>query len=76
MGIIPDNYSRYELLEAKKAAWIAKRPVCSVCGEKIEDDFAFDDGNGLMCPECWDKRVNDEYLVDVDEYMDSHEEGW
>lgn len=32
--------------------WLDSRPVCSVCGEPIQDEYKFDTARGLMCEDC------------------------
>ena len=32
--------------------WLASRPKCDWCGEHIQDDFAFEIGDDLVCDEC------------------------
>ena len=72
---IPDNYDKFREHDARQNRWLRSRPICIRCREPIQDDYGYDDGDGLMCAECWDERVREEYRVDVDNYVDSLE-GW
>lgn len=61
---MPDNYSQWERHEAKKEAWLAKRPVCSYCGEPIQDDDLWDINGELYHTECAEmefKKCTEDY---------------
>lgn len=48
-----DRY--YGMLEAQHKGWLETRPICKVCGNPIEDDFAYhisDDPDDWVCDEC------------------------
>lgn len=68
--MMKDNYDFFREHEAKEAAWLAKRPVCALCGEPIQDEYAWeleDDGE-LYCEECRNQWLDD-HRVDVDDYV-------
>ena len=52
MDRIPDNYDMYCIYQDEQDRWLEKLPVCSVCGEPIQDDFLFDVDDELYCEEC------------------------
>ena len=58
-----DNYQRWLHYERDKENWLKSRPICSCCGEHIQDEEAYDIDGQLYCPECIsDRRVFlDEY---------------
>jgi uncharacterized Zn ribbon protein len=68
-------YRSYDEYDAEQARLLDLRPVCDICGEKILDDYAYNDGIRLRCPECWEKYVDEEFRVSVDDLMDE-KEGW
>lgn len=44
--------------DADKEKWLSKRPVCSWCGEHIQEDSAlyFEDTNDWMCKDCQESK--------------------
>lgn len=53
---IPDNYIQWERNEAKKEAWLTKRPVCSYCGEPIQDEHLYLINDEFVCQECLERE--------------------
>lgn len=49
---IPDNYDLFKQHDAQQQAELDKLPVCSECGEPIQDDFCFEVNDELICDEC------------------------
>lgn len=49
-----DNYDLWLDHDAKQTEWLEGRPVCSVCGEHIQDDEAYEVGDNLICISCMD----------------------
>ena len=47
-----DNYGMWERYQDAMDRRLASRPVCSICGEHIQDDHYFDINGTLYCPEC------------------------
>lgn len=45
------------------------RPKCCVCGHTIDGDEVFVDDEGTKCESCYRK----EYIVSMDDYLDSME---
>lgn len=63
--VIPDNYSQWEQREAEAEAWLAKRPVCSYCGEPIQEDELWDINGELFHEQCAEmefKRYTEDYI--------------
>jgi hypothetical protein len=63
--VIPDNYSQWEAHEREQEAWLEKRPVCSYCGEPIQDDELFDISGELYHIECAElefKKCTEDYI--------------
>ena len=38
---------------------LARRPVCDICGEHIQDDIAYNINGGLVCRDC----LENNYMV-------------
>ena len=51
-----DNYQRWLHYERDKENWLKSRPLCSCCGEHIQDEEAYDIDGQLYCPECIKQR--------------------
>ena len=51
-----DNYQRWLHYERDKENWLKSRPICSCCGEHIQDEEAYDIDGQLYCPECIRQR--------------------
>lgn len=49
---IPDNYDQFTRHDAQQQAQLDRLPVCSECGEPIQDDFCFEVNDELICDEC------------------------
>ena len=44
---------------------LAQRPRCAECGERIQDEYAYEIDNELICEECLDRY----YKKNVDDMM-------
>lgn len=54
-----------------EAKWLESRPVCSVCGEHIQEDECYKVDGELICKDCMDDmRVQTEYYVEDRKYGD------
>ncbi len=62
---IPDNYSAWERHEVDLERELAKRPVCSICDEHIQDDYAYNINGELICSECMERH----FKVNVEDYI-------
>lgn len=38
--------------DAEEQAWLESRPKCACCGEPIQDEYAFEINDELICEEC------------------------
>lgn len=70
---IPEPYELYDSYCAEQEKITAKLPVCIKCHLPIDGDYAYNDGDGYMCEDCWDKHVREEYQYDVDNLIDEGE---
>jgi len=39
-------------IDAENEEWLQKRPICSWCEEHIQDEYAYEIDNKLICPKC------------------------
>lgn len=53
-----------ERYHAMQARWLAGCPVCDACGYHIDDEFLYDDGEGLYHAEC----LLSKYRKDAEEF--------
>ena len=63
--VIPDNYSQWKAHEREQEFWLARRPVCSFCGEPIQDDELWEINGELYhteCAECEFKKCTEDYI--------------
>lgn len=51
---VPDNYRLWEQHDAVQEQWRDSRPVCSYCGEHIQDDGAAQIRGEYYCRQCLD----------------------
>ena len=49
---IPDNHDLWEAHERKQEAQLRKRPICSHCGKRIQDERIWDISGELYHPDC------------------------
>ena len=47
-----DNYDRWEQYDAEQEAQIKRLPVCSECGEPIQDEHCYEIDGEYICEEC------------------------
>lgn len=47
-----DNYGMWERHQRAMDMRLGRRPVCSICGEHIQDDVAYNINGGLVCRDC------------------------
>ena len=60
---IPDNYDAFCEHEAEQQAALKRLPVCSECGERIQDEYCYEVNDEYICEQCMEdnhqKRVED-----------------
>lgn len=64
---IPDNLDLFDRYEAAQEAKLMRRPECTKCGRHIQEDTAYDFGNGLVCADCVMDAVEDFSVEVMDE---------
>ena len=57
-----DPIADFDMYDAEYARWLTKRPICSECGEHIQDEYCYSIDGKYICHECLD----DEYRVYID----------
>ena len=58
------DFERWDRDQAEK---LARLPVCSHCGEPIQDDFCFEINDELFCEDCMKdnfRRSTDNYITE------------
>lgn len=55
-----DPMDELHALESEDDKWLRRRPVCSICGEHIQDERAFHVGDDWYCDDCI--RENKEWI--------------
>lgn len=63
---IPDVYDLWEAHDIEKERRLARRPMCSICDENIQDEEAYLINGEFVCKECLDRDYKI-YLEDYDE---------
>ena len=61
-----DNYSLWRRHNAEEERWLAKRPVCRICHEPIQDERLFDIEGNLYHEECAEsefKKWTENYIL-------------
>lgn len=64
---IPDNYDLFRRYEEAQEAKLMMRPICICCGNHIQDDFAYDFGDGSVCDDCVLDYIKENYSYDIDD---------
>ncbi len=60
-----DNYDRFVQHEAEQEKWLASLPICSECGEHIQDEYCYEINGELICPDCLKenhRKFTDDYV--------------
>lgn len=60
---MPDNFTLYDLEEARLAREEAKRPHCDMCGGAIWEDYGYRIDDMLICESCIENAK--EYIEEV-----------
>lgn len=64
--MIPDNYDLWKQHDAKQQEALSMCPVCSCCGEPIQDDYFYMIQLNPVCDKC----LNDMFRISMEDYMD------
>lgn len=48
-------------IDAENEEWLEQRPICSICEEHIQEEYAYEVEGKLICPNCLE-----EFRVDLD----------
>ena len=65
MMITDDPVRDAERYYEEQDEWLSHRPVCSICGEHIQDDHYYSIFGDIICPSCISS-----YIEDFKEYID------
>jgi formylmethanofuran dehydrogenase subunit E len=65
MGI-PDNYDLWEAQDVERERRRARRPVCSRCGEHIQEEEAYLIEGAFICQKCMEQ----DFKVWVDDFTE------
>lgn len=50
---VPDNYDQWKAHDRKQAKWLDSLPKCSICGEPIQQERAFEKDGFWICDDCY-----------------------
>lgn len=59
-----DPIADFNRWDAEQQEWIEKRPVCSICGEHIQDDYYYLINDEIICPDC----LENEFRKEIEDY--------
>ena len=51
--------------EAEVESYLSKLPICSNCGEPIQDDVFYEIGGRYICPDC----LEADYARNIEDYI-------
>ena len=54
---VPDNYDQFLRHESDLELRLKKRPICSECGEHIQDDYAYRKDGLWTCQRCMNEYL-------------------
>ena len=60
-----DNYSQWERHDAEMERQLARLPVCSECGEPIQDERCYNFDGELICQSC----LENYHEVNTEDYI-------
>lgn len=63
---IPDNYDMWEAHDREMERRLARRPLCSICDNHIQDEEAYLINGEVICQECLDR----DFKINVEDYID------
>lgn len=55
--IIPDNSDLFAAYDADQCRALEKLPVCSECGETVQDEYYYEINGEVVCQECLDNNA-------------------
>lgn len=61
-----EAYDLWAMDDARKERWLESLPICSECGEPIQDDTCYEINGELICPDC----LRDNHRKCTDDYME------
>jgi formylmethanofuran dehydrogenase subunit E len=61
---VPDNYDLWKQHDAEQQLKLDKLPLCSICEERIQDDYYYEINDECICECC----LAEYYRKDIDEY--------
>lgn len=65
MYITDDPIADFERWDAEQQERIEKLPVCSICGEHIQDEYCYEINDEIFCADCLD----DEFRRETEDYV-------
>lgn len=66
---IPDNYDLWLKHDSQQQEALSRCPVCSCCGEPIQDEYMYIMQGDSFCARC----VNEIFRTRTEDYMDSED---
>lgn len=48
-------------IDSENEKWLEQRPICSICEEHIQEEYAYEVEGKLICPTCLE-----EFRIDLD----------
>lgn len=48
-------------IDSENEEWLEQRPICSICEEHIQEEYAYEVEGKLICPTCLE-----EFRIDLD----------
>lgn len=56
--------------DAEQTKALESRPQCAYCDQYIQDNVLYDFDGELICPECLEDYINDNFKKDTSDYID------
>lgn len=51
-----DPVADYERYSSRQEEELARRPICSICDEPIQDDYCYEVNGEYICPACMEEN--------------------
>lgn len=63
--MMPDHYDLFLKHDAERESELLRLPVCTECGEHIQDEHCFEINDELVCKSC----LNEYYRKNTEDYI-------
>ena len=63
----------FDRWDARREEWLKTRPVCDECGEPIQEEYGYSFEGQLLCEDCFQKLVKNEFRVNIESLIEGED---